>query len=100
MILAILALVAGTVFAPAQERQERVANGIAAIANDSVITWQEVRQEAGDALDLYQRTYYNQPAELERRRLAAMTESLEHLIDRQLMLFDFKTLGIVIPESK
>src|SRR5262245_39215060 len=74
-------------------------NGIAAIANDSVITYREMEDEARDALEVYARTYYNNPAELDTKRLAALTEALERLIDRQLVLHDFKNLGGVIQES-
>jgi peptidyl-prolyl cis-trans isomerase SurA len=79
--------------------EQRFSNGIAAIANDSIITWQEVRQESADALELYERTFYNRPNELEQKRLAAMTEALDRLIDRQLVLQEFKTLGGVIQDS-
>ena len=79
--------------------EQRFSNGIAAIANDSIITWQEVRQESADALELYERTFYNRPTELEQKRLAAMTEALDRLIDRQLVLQEFKTLGGVIQDS-
>jgi peptidyl-prolyl cis-trans isomerase SurA len=77
----------------------RLSNGIAAVAGDSVITIQEVEMAAADALDLHMRTYYNNPTELSAKRLAAHSEALERLIDRQLVLADFKTLGGVIQES-
>lgn len=74
-------------------------NGIAAIADDSVITVQDVRQASADAIDLYRRTFFNNPEVFEQKRVGALTEALESLIDRQLILRDFKNLGGVIQES-
>lgn len=76
-----------------------LANGIAAIADDSVITVQDVRQASADAIDLYRRTYFNNPEVFEQKRVGALTEALDSLVDRQLILRDFKTLGGVIQDS-
>lgn len=76
-----------------------LSNGIAAIADDSVITVQDVRQASADMIDLYRRTYFNNPDLFEQKRVAALTDALDGLIDRQLILRDFKTLGGVIQES-
>ena len=92
-------LALGMLVAPGALAEQKFSNGIAAIANDSIITWQDVRQESADAVELYERTYYNQPTELEQRRISAMTAALERLIDRQLVLHDFKSLGGVIQEN-
>ena len=67
-----------------------LSNGIAAIADDAVITIQQVRQSSADTIELYRRTYFNNPEVLEQKRIAALTEALEALIDRQLILHDFK----------
>ncbi len=76
-----------------------LSNGIAAIADDSVITVQDVRQASADSVDLYRRTYFNNPEVFEQKRVSALTEALEALIDRQLVLRDFKNLGGIIQES-
>lgn len=76
-----------------------LSNGIAAIADDTVITVQDVRQASADAIDLYRRTYFNNPDVFEQKRVTALAEALEALVDRQLILRDFKTLGGVIQES-
>lgn len=76
-----------------------LSNGIAAIADDTVITVQDVRQASADAVDLYRRTYFNNPDVFEQKRVTALTEALEALVDRQLILRDFKSLGGVIQES-
>ena len=91
--------IAAALGSPSLSADFRLSNGIAAVANDSVITVQEVQTEAKEAVELYARTYYNNPAELENKRIAALTEALERLIDRQLVLHDFKNLGGIIQES-
>jgi parvulin-like peptidyl-prolyl isomerase len=56
-------------------------------------------QDCEEVLATYQRTYFNNPQLYEQKKLAAMSDSLEKLIDRQLVLHDFKTLGGVLQES-
>lgn len=77
----------------------KISNGIAAVADDTVITRQEVYQVAAPNLDLYQRTYFNDREALEQKSLSALTEALEQLIDRQLVLHDFKNIGGIIQEN-
>ncbi|HXJ57749.1 MAG TPA: SurA N-terminal domain-containing protein [Verrucomicrobiae bacterium] len=91
--------VAAVLGTPSLSADFRLSNGIAAVANDSVITVQEVQTEVKDVIELYDRTYYNNPTELESKRIGALTKALEDLIDRQLVLHDFKNLGGVIQES-
>ena len=74
-------------------------NGIAAIANDSVITIQDVRQASLQAIDLAQRTYYNDPQQLRKKSDEAISDALELLLERQLILFEFKSAGGNLPDS-
>ena len=74
-------------------------NGIAAIANDSIITVQDVKQFSGEVVESYRRTYQNNPEVFEQKRVEAITDALDQLIDRQLILNDFKTVGLVLPEN-
>jgi len=76
-----------------------LSNGIAAIADDAVITYHQVRQASADTIDLYRRTYFSNPEVYEQKRIGALTEALDGLINRQLVLRDFKDLGGVIQES-
>src|SRR5262245_46776838 len=94
-LLLVAATLIGAIPLPGQDEP----NGIAAFVNDTIITYDEVWQESADAVILYERTYYNRPEELKQKRVSAMTEALQRLIDRQLVLFDFKNLGGVIQES-
>ncbi len=94
--LTVLALALVHSSAPAEFE---LSNGIAAVANDSVITHEDVRQASAEAVELYRRTYFNNPELFEQKRIAAMSEALEQLIDKQLVLHDFKNLGGVLQES-
>jgi peptidyl-prolyl cis-trans isomerase SurA len=94
-----LVLVVVTLSSSSAPGDYELSNGIAAIANGSVITVQDVQQASAEAVDLYRRTYFNNPKVFAQKRITAMSEALEQLIDRQLVLHDFKTIGGVIQES-
>ena len=98
MRLATTILVLGTLTTPVRAEFE-LNNGIAAIANSSVITVQDVRQASADIVDTYRRTYRNNPEAFDQKRISALTDKLEQLIDWQLVLHDFKNLGGTIQES-
>ncbi len=74
-------------------------NGIAALANESVITIFEVRQASAQSIDLVQRTYQNDPRQLDKKADQAINDAQELLIERQLKLYEFKTAGGNLPES-
>lgn len=96
----IISIMLGATLACVDARGEfELSNGIAAIAEDTVITVQQVRQSSADTIELYRRTYFNNPEAFEQKRIAALTEAMEALIDRQLILHDFKNLGGIIQES-
>lgn len=75
--------------------------GIAAIANDAIITIQEVEMLARSAVRGKERLpqYRNNPELLNREFYQAQSDAVEQLIERQLILDDFKTSGLVFPES-
>ena len=95
----LIGLLAGVLICASLRADFELSNGVAAIADETVITVQEVRQSSGDVIESYRRTYSNNPEAFEQRRINALTEGLEHLIDQQLILHDFKSLGGVIQES-
>lgn len=75
-------------------------NGIAAIVNDSVITYQEVEDYTAEAVDVLRRTFArSQPEVFRQKRIETMTDGLEQLMERQLILHDFKSLGAQLPEA-
>ena len=76
-----------------------MANGIKAIVHDSVVTVQEVQASTAPLVDDLRRQYRNQPDAYEKKLAEVMKENLEILLDRQLILHDFKTAGYNLPES-
>jgi parvulin-like peptidyl-prolyl isomerase len=74
-------------------------NGIAAIVNDSIITYQEVEDNTAQFIDLLRRTYYNQPDVFQQKAFETHSDALEQLVETQLILYDFKNAGGKVPES-
>jgi parvulin-like peptidyl-prolyl isomerase len=96
----ISSILLGAVLSCVDARGEfELSNAIRAIADDAVITDHQVRQSSADTIDLYRRTFFNNPEVFEQKSIAAITEALDALIDRQLILHDFKNLGGIIQES-
>lgn len=99
LLLAALVLGAGIAAAPAAAERTAV-NGIAAIANSAIITRQEVDELARPSIDSLARSLLrSNPSLFERRAIEAWTDALDHLIERQLILDDFKDSGLVFPEK-
>lgn len=74
-------------------------NGVAAIVNDSIITFQEVEEHVAVPLDALRRTHANNPSQYNQKRIETMNSGLEDLIVKQLILSDFKAAGIPVPDS-
>jgi parvulin-like peptidyl-prolyl isomerase len=74
-------------------------NGIAAIVNDALITVGDVERHAEASFELIRRTYYSQPDVLEAKWGETVGRSLEDLIERKLILDDFKAQGGALPDS-
>jgi parvulin-like peptidyl-prolyl isomerase len=76
-----------------------LANAIKAIVNDAVITYQEVESLNQQAADLLIRQYRSEPSTLEKKITAMQSENLDSLVERQLILHEFKTAGYSLPDS-
>ncbi|HEV2327972.1 MAG TPA: peptidyl-prolyl cis-trans isomerase [Verrucomicrobiae bacterium] len=74
-------------------------DGISAIVNDKVITINEVRESAAQAIDVLQREYADQPEVFDQKLNATLNDTLETLIDNQLILHEFATKYNPLPES-
>jgi len=73
--------------------------GLAAIVNDHVITFQEIQISARRAMEAAVRTMRLKEDQLRLREQEIMRDSLEQLIDRQLILDEFVTAGYNLPDS-
>jgi parvulin-like peptidyl-prolyl isomerase len=76
-----------------------LANAIKAIVNDAVITSQEVDILNEQGADLLIRQYRSEPSTLEKKLTEMQSQNLDTLVERQLILREFKTAGYNLPES-
>ncbi|HEY1663977.1 MAG TPA: peptidylprolyl isomerase [Verrucomicrobiae bacterium] len=76
-----------------------VVDGVVAIINDKVITRQQVQDFAAPAIDSLRRTYADNQMAYETQLNSALTNSLELLIERDLILHDFDVEGYHLPDS-
>ena len=74
-------------------------NGISAVVHDSVITYDEVDVATAQTADTLSRQFRNQPEQFEKKMNEARSDNLKKLLDRQLILHEFKTAGYNIPET-
>jgi parvulin-like peptidyl-prolyl isomerase len=78
-------------------RGQLLADGIAAVVNDKVITYVQINQEVAETEKLLRQ--HLQGEELFQRVKEAKLNVLRALIERELILQDFKTMGGFIPET-
>jgi peptidyl-prolyl cis-trans isomerase SurA len=78
-------------------RAHAQADGIAAVVNDKVITYLQINQEVSETQKLLEQTY--QGEELFERVKEAKLNVLRALIERELIIQDFKKAGGFIPDT-
>lgn len=76
-----------------------MADGIAVVVNDVVITYRDVEGSIGPAIELLSRQYAKDPATFQKKVTELQRESIEELVERQLILFDFTNSGYNLPDS-
>jgi peptidyl-prolyl cis-trans isomerase SurA len=93
-LISVLILVLGC----APLRAEMV-DGVVAVINDTVITRQQVQDFAAPAIESLGNTYADNQAAYDQQLNSALTNSLELLIERDLILHDFDVEGYHLPDS-
>lgn len=76
-----------------------LANGIQAIVHDAVITYQDVENSTAPVVEELRRQYGKQPEVYNQKLTEALNDSLERLLERQLILHEFTTAGYSVPET-
>jgi peptidyl-prolyl cis-trans isomerase SurA len=84
-------LTAGAVMGTAVQVRAELVSGIEAVVHDSIITREEVERMTAPAAEVLWRTYRSQPEVFAKKVAEARNENLEELLERQLILRDFKT---------
>lgn len=93
-LLAITCLLPGN--APAKTE---LANAVAVIVNDAVITYIDIERYIEPSMELLYRQYGDKPQVYEEKVAAVRHDGTEQLVERQLILSDWKTSGYNLPES-
>ena len=91
-------LIALLLFAGLKGPAQTEADGILAIVNGAIITSHQVFEIIQPQLQLFYRQYPNK-AEFEKKVEQVRGETLNDLVERQLILFDFKDSGYKLPDS-
>jgi peptidyl-prolyl cis-trans isomerase SurA len=76
-----------------------LADGVKAIVNDTVITYAQVEEFTAPAADALRRQYAAQPEVFQQKLAAAISDSLEQLVERELILREFDTKYNKLPDS-
>ena len=92
-------LLAAALLTLAGPARAEMASGINAVVGDSVITYQEVEMFALPAMDAARRQFRNDREGFAKQVNTLLAESLNQLVERQLILHDFKAAGYNLPES-
>ncbi len=96
-LIAMSGVLGGLFLSAAAPLHAQVANGIAAIVNDSVIPFSEVQKQVEDT-ERSLRDTYDGPVLVEKIKEARLN-TLRALIERELIIQDAKTQGLFIPDS-
>ncbi|MDX6767412.1 MAG: peptidylprolyl isomerase [Candidatus Methylacidiphilales bacterium] len=83
--------------APVPSLRAQVVDGVAAVVNDKVITFSQVRKEVDPTEAQYRDLYSG--VELVEKVKEARLSSLKSLIERELIIQEFNTKGFFIPEN-
>jgi parvulin-like peptidyl-prolyl isomerase len=96
--LRFIPVLAVTLCVPAGSRAE-MADGIKAVVNDRAITYAEVEDSARDAANALRQQFASQPEVFQQKLNELLNDSLDQLVERQLILHSFDTEGYKLPDS-
>ena len=82
-----------------QASAAELVDGIEAVVHDAVISRQEVEARTMEAYPVLVSQYRKQPEILKQKLEESQRENREQLVERQLILHEFKTAGYNLPES-
>jgi parvulin-like peptidyl-prolyl isomerase len=93
------AMLIALVLASGNGAHAELVSGVKAIVHDSVITYQEVQLFAAPAIRTARQQLAGDPQKYNEKVNELLADSLEQLVERQLILHDFKSAGYNLPES-
>jgi len=92
-------LVLTLAMAAAVPLQADTVDGVKAIVNDTVITYGQIQDIMLPVVDSLRRQYSSQPDVYQQKLRQAIDDSLEQLIERQLILHEFEVKYTKLPDS-
>jgi peptidyl-prolyl cis-trans isomerase SurA len=92
-------IIAGTLIVCVPQVRAELANGIKAIVHDAVVTYDDVGILSLDGEEMLARRFYNRRDLFEKEVDKLRRDTLDQLVERQLILHEFKTAGYALPES-
>ena len=92
-------LLAAAASALCSKAQGQVANGIKAVVHDSVVTYQEVEALTAPFADDLRRQFRGDPEGYNKKITEALNDNMDQLVERQLVLHEFKAAGYQMPEG-
>ena len=95
----LIALTCALLFAGGASAQKVVSDGVAVIVNDSIITYYDVQRHIQDMIDLLATQYGNQREVMRQKIDEVRQEGTEQLVERKLVLHEYKTAGYNYPEA-
>ncbi len=97
LAIVLFSIWAGALLLPSGARAQLLADGIAAEVNDKVITFVQINQQVGETEKLLRQNYTGE--DLFERVKEAKLNVLRALIERELIIQDFKKAGGFIPDT-
>jgi peptidyl-prolyl cis-trans isomerase SurA len=94
-----LIVIFAAVFCAGLPLRAELADAVKAVVSDSVITLSQVELSTQPAVEALQRQYPNDPEIFKQKLNDALNDSLEQLVERQLILRSFETEGYQLPDS-
>ena len=76
-----------------------ITDGVKAVVNQRAITFAEVEDFSRPAVDALRRQYLGQPDVFQQKVNETLGDSLEQLVERQIILHSFDTEGYKLPDS-
>jgi peptidyl-prolyl cis-trans isomerase SurA len=95
----LIALTCALSLAFAARAEKAVSDGVAVIVNDSIITYFDVQKHIQDTIDLLVAQYQRQPETMKQKINEVRAEGTEQLVERQLVLHEYKVAGYNYPEA-
>lgn len=90
---------AGMFFCTGGRARADLINAISVIVNDSVITYAQIQGEIAPEIQTMVGLYRGQPDLFEQQVARVRTNAIEGLVERKLILNEFKTAGYNLPET-